>query len=43
MSLSWKRLSIYFAVSAVAAAVSISMSFADEPEPVLPDAPAGAR
>lgn len=40
MSLSWKRLSIYFAVSAVAAAVSISMSFADEPEPVLPDAPA---
>ena len=40
MSLSWKRLSIYFAVSAVAAAVSISMSFADEPEPVLPEAPA---
>lgn len=40
MSLSWKRLSIYFAVSAVAAAASISMSFADEPEPVLPEAPA---
>lgn len=40
MSLSWKRLSIYFAVSAVAAAASISLSFADEPEPVLPEAPA---
>ena len=40
MSLSWKRLSIYFAVSAVAAAASFSLSFADEPEPVLPEAPA---